>query len=560
MDEAVACYLERTGLRDLSGVRVALLGGSPDDAVARLVRRWKAERLVHVPAEPERRPSGGGDSAVLCEVVGYAEWLAAAPGSFDLILMDESALPADQLPGRVLEVLERLALDGFVAFCGDGASPERDAQIVRAVRECGRTACVRNEPGCIVCTKDPGDVGLRRRLAGGASAAGEVRGASGKALRAGPPGPPFCDRYWVALYVGLNKIRTCCQSHAAYRLPIDFVMRGTTLRQVFNSDLFREARAKLLAGAAADVCKPACPVYQAWQRGESEPSVEAEDFSRSGYSDLFQRNWDAVHEAMAEGRIDAPLHPVRMNVQLGLACNLRCRMCGWILRDRPSMDPHVLEQVEQELTYVRKLIVTGGEPFLFPWMRRVCDLAAEHPHLRLVTNTNGNLIDTAYWCDKITRHFGGLHISVDAARPETYERIRCGGNFDRVLRVTRRLLARRTRRDQPTIRWNFAIQRDNASEVVDFARLAAETGVDAVRYQVMVAPRVPKRLVTEADEVYRERASAVEVLAQLAEARAVLEGADIRMAEKLTPILRARHPEWLDESPCEAGPLGPDTA
>jgi molybdenum cofactor biosynthesis enzyme MoaA len=547
-------------MRDLSGVRVALLGGSADDAVARFVRRWKAERLVHVPAEPARRPSGDGSSEVPCEVVDYAKWRAGAARAFDLIVMDESALPAECLPGRVLEVAERLALDGALAYCGSGKDSEADAGVVRAMRECGRTECARNEPGCIVCTNAPDDVALRRRFGGGVSSGEPARSATDEDPKARPPGPPFCDRYWVALYVGLNKIRTCCQSRAAYRLPIDFVMRGTTLRQVFNSDLFREARAKLLAGAAADVCKPACPVYQAWQRGESKPSVEAEDFSRSGYSDLFQRNWDAVHEAVAEGRIDVPLHPIRMNVQLGLACNLRCRMCGWVLRDRPSMDPHVLEQVERELPYVRKLIVTGGEPFLFPWMRRACDLAAEHPHLRLVTNTNGNLIDTSYWCDKIIRHFGGLHISVDAARPETYERIRCGGDFDRVLRVTRRLLARRTRRDQPTLRWNFAIQRDNASEVVDFARLAAEIGVDAVRYQVMVAPRAPKRRVTEADEVYRERTSAVEVLAQLAEARVVLEGADIHMAEKLTPILRARHPEWLDESPCEAGPLGPDTA
>lgn len=72
-----------------------------------------------------------------------------------------------------------------------------------------------------------------------------------------------------------------------------------------------------------------------------------------------------------------------------------------------------------------------------------------------------------------------VNISVDAASPSTYEKVRRGGRWDKLLENLRYLGERRVDGRISTFYVNFTVQRDNYNDLPDFVRLAKEIHADA---------------------------------------------------------------------------------
>jgi radical SAM superfamily enzyme YgiQ (UPF0313 family) len=77
---------------------------------------------------------------------------------------------------------------------------------------------------------------------------------------------------------------------------------------------------------------------------------------------------------------------------------------------------------------------------------------------------------------------GEINVSIDAAKPETYRRVRRGGRLGVVHENLRRLLAlrREARHALPLVGVNFVMLNENEGELVPFVEQAAELGVDFV--------------------------------------------------------------------------------
>lgn len=75
-------------------------------------------------------------------------------------------------------------------------------------------------------------------------------------------------------------------------------------------------------------------------------------------------------------------------------------------------------------------------------------------------------------------------LSVDGATKETYERYRCGGQFDLALDNMRRLVAARQKHNlaTPYLSWQFLMFEHNRHEVEAVKRMADEIGVDEVKF------------------------------------------------------------------------------
>jgi MoaA/NifB/PqqE/SkfB family radical SAM enzyme len=96
-------------------------------------------------------------------------------------------------------------------------------------------------------------------------------------------------------------------------------------------------------------------------------------------------------------------------------------------------------------------------------------------------NTNGLLLTAANVERILASPLGRINVSLDAARPDTYRKIR-GASFEKVTDNLAALVRRRAERGSlaPAIHINMTLMRENVDELPDFVRLGARLRIDSV--------------------------------------------------------------------------------
>jgi len=130
--------------------------------------------------------------------------------------------------------------------------------------------------------------------------------------------------------------------------------------------------------------------------------------------------------------------PRDIYLQVASACNLDCFMCSE--HNRPadlrrghgltSFSPDLFRVLEEEIfPYSQVLMIgVGGEPTLSPHLQEYIERAhAMNQEVQLLTN--GTRIRTDAMARTIARCVSHLQVSVDAATPEIYEKIRSGSRW-----------------------------------------------------------------------------------------------------------------------------------
>lgn len=173
-----------------------------------------------------------------------------------------------------------------------------------------------------------------------------------------------------------------------------------------------------------------------------------------------------------------PSAPFMMNFALSNRCNLGCVMCtpelsstlrkkaGLSALESPYGD-QFFEDLEPMLEGIGLAKFLGGEPFLAPENRRIWDLLdrlQDPPPIEITTN--GSI-----WNDQVERVLDrfrtGISISVDAATASTYELVRPGGDFERLMTNVDRF-HERSRAKGTTLHVSFCLMEKNAVELADF--------------------------------------------------------------------------------------------
>ena len=199
----------------------------------------------------------------------------------------------------------------------------------------------------------------------------------------------------------------------------------------------------------------------------------------------------AASPAPADSSVPVPV--IRhLQVEVAGACNLRCRMC--LVRYRPALDRRTalfpldrFVALLDEAPELERVTLQGlGEPLLHPDLTAMVATCAARG-IRVGFNTNGTLL-TARRIDALLRAgLDWLHVSVDGASARTFESIRDGARFDRVIRNLRRVVTARAALDakRPALQLNTVLMRANLPELVDLVRLAADVGVDRMWVQAL---------------------------------------------------------------------------
>ena len=179
-----------------------------------------------------------------------------------------------------------------------------------------------------------------------------------------------------------------------------------------------------------------------------------------------------------------------LSLELSSRCQLQCPLClrRAISPDYPSetMAPEVLSALLPYLAEMDSLDLTGwGEPLLHPQFNSFLEQIRAHFSGRLSFTTNGLLFRPEHM-EAVVRH--GLDVvcfSIDAARAESYGRVRPGGDFNRLLKILAELLAERDRRksSRPQVFALFLLRREALEELPEFVRLMQSLGLNGVVFQ-----------------------------------------------------------------------------
>lgn len=175
-------------------------------------------------------------------------------------------------------------------------------------------------------------------------------------------------------------------------------------------------------------------------------------------------------------------------------CNLRCRMC-YFSRDNykeqfiKPMSVELFSRIGGQLFKKTRMLFIGcgAEPLMSPDFSRYADIVSSYkiPFVSLVTN--GQLLSNDIAESLIRNRFHEVIVSVDGARAKTYEKIRRGAKFSRLIENMQNLrdLKESMGADLPEIRFNFTGMKDNIDELPELIELAAELKVNTVRARYM---------------------------------------------------------------------------
>jgi len=185
--------------------------------------------------------------------------------------------------------------------------------------------------------------------------------------------------------------------------------------------------------------------------------------------------------------------PSQVIVDVTEVCNLACIHCPHPAFKRSEqyagrhldVDLHrkmvdeVCEHGHELTQYIR--YTSNGEPLVHPEIYEMLDYAVRRSGVFVTLTTNGTILNERR-VEKLLA--SGLHlvdVSIDAATPETYARVRVNGKLDVTQRNVLRLLElRRAARAATRIVVSFVEQPANAHETEAFERFWNAQGVDYV--------------------------------------------------------------------------------
>ncbi len=177
-----------------------------------------------------------------------------------------------------------------------------------------------------------------------------------------------------------------------------------------------------------------------------------------------------------EGQVDSV--PQSLSLTILERCNLACRMCDQGHHSDRELSAEALARLKDALAGVQSVCLTGGEPLLHPGLMDFLDLCFQN-NCQTVIQTNATLLTESRARLLIERGVSRLKISVDGARPATYNRIRVHADFTRVMAniagLNRLKVSLGSRK--PELEFNFVAMRENIAELPRLVRLAAGLGV-----------------------------------------------------------------------------------
>ena len=179
--------------------------------------------------------------------------------------------------------------------------------------------------------------------------------------------------------------------------------------------------------------------------------------------------------------------PSNITIEISTNCNLSCTMCSRTHSTETKsqlMGPETYENVLDNFPKLSKVFVCGaGEPLLHPDILEIIKITKSRG-ASIIMTTNAALLTEKMARDLVKLKLDTLYVSLDGATTESYEKIRRGAKFDRVIENIKRLdqIKQESNSSLPAVELNFVGMSQNINELPGVVELAHELGLKKIYY------------------------------------------------------------------------------
>lgn len=259
------------------------------------------------------------------------------------------------------------------------------------------------------------------------------------------------------------------------------------LGEVVNSDTVKAIRRSVVDGSFK-YCSHADCEYLV-----NDKLPYKRDHAGRGYDDEYiHLDTEILDDAFAERAFEVP-GPSHVTYCFDRTCNLSCPSCRTEIEMVKGKERDRLYDITERTiapamkTAKRVMVNPSGELFVSRPSRRLLEQLAKpgYDHVMVDIITNGTVCDRAEW-DKFSHLYGRLgiiRVSLDAARKETFERLRRGAHHETVVGNLKNLQRMKQERLFQTFFVSFTYQRDNFREMEEFVEFACGLDVSSVLFE-----------------------------------------------------------------------------
>ncbi len=200
--------------------------------------------------------------------------------------------------------------------------------------------------------------------------------------------------------------------------------------------------------------------------------------------------WVSYHISKSNKKVFSVGFPISMAIEPTTSCNLRCPECPSGLRQftrpigmlEPTFFKKTIDEVYKELIYLT--FYFQGEPYLNPNFLNMVKYASDKG-IYTSTSTNAHYLNEEQAQKTVESKMDRLIISIDGTTQETYEQYRIGGQLQKVIDGTKRIVAAKkaAKSTTPHIVFQFLVVKPNEHQLNDVQQLAKQLGVDEVVFK-----------------------------------------------------------------------------
>jgi len=221
------------------------------------------------------------------------------------------------------------------------------------------------------------------------------------------------------------------------------------------------------------------------------PSINKKDFttiigyleSEKKLSDLHGESYIKYREEFKKAQdFDYPSeYPIQLDFELNYSCNFSCDMCTWSSENKQNRGKVTWFDFEEYKNIIDKGVASGlkavrlnyiNEPLIRRDITHFIRYAKDAGIVEVYMSTNGSLLTKDFSIKLIESGLTKIQVSIDATNSETFDLIRQGGDFNKVVSNTKRFIDIRNKTGsiEPQVRVNFVKTDVNIHQLDDFIK------------------------------------------------------------------------------------------
>ncbi len=287
----------------------------------------------------------------------------------------------------------------------------------------------------------------------------------------------FCHMPFTHFSTGFRGDVFPCLCPAWLPFSIGNIFEAESFEAIWNSERAQEIRRSILDGDYSYCSRTLCSFLAA----KKLPSRQAiED--------------DALQHKMATRTTYVEEPPEFVELNHDPTCNLACPSCRTgIVIAKPEEQQAFARAADRVLIpLLRRVrgqvyVNGGGEAFASEHLRSILKAVnrTDFPGLSIRLITNGTSLTPTRWAEysNLPEMIDIVQVSLDAARPETFENLRRPARWSIVSKNLEHLAAMRREGTIKTFGINFVVQKANFREIFEFVDLGLRLGADCIWFQ-----------------------------------------------------------------------------